>query len=79
MEEPEAHLHPELQQAMARLIVNIVNSGIPVWLTTHSDMILQHLNNMIKLKNHPQCKELMNEYSYNKKDLLDGAQIKMKN
>ena len=52
IEEPEAHLHPELQQKMARLIINMMNLGIPVWITTHSDTILQHINNMMKLKNH---------------------------
>ena len=50
IEEPEAHLHPELQQKMARLIINMMNLGIPVWITTHSDTILQHINNMMKLK-----------------------------
>lgn len=77
IEEPEAHLHPELQQKMARLIINLVNQGIPVWITTHSDTILQHINNMIKLKNNTHCSELMEEYGYQKSDLIDVKDISM--
>ncbi|MDO5135219.1 MAG: AAA family ATPase [Eubacteriales bacterium] len=77
IEEPEAHLHPELQQKMARLMINLMNLGVPVWITTHSDTILQHMNNMMKLRNHTQCSELMKEYGYNKDDLLDENDIKM--
>lgn len=67
IEEPEAHLHPELQQKMARLIINMMNLGIPVWITTHSDTILQHINNMMKLKNHVRSIELQQEYGYKRK------------
>ena len=77
IEEPEAHLHPELQQKMARLIINMVNLGIPVWITTHSDTILQHINNMMKLKNHERSVELQQEYGYKKTDLLGKEDIKM--
>lgn len=77
IEEPEAHLHPELQQKMAQLIINMMNLDIPVWVTTHSDTILQHINNMMKLKNHTQCSELMQEYGYTQNDLLDKNDIKM--
>lgn len=77
IEEPEAHLHPELQQKMARLIINLMNLGVPVWITTHSDTILQHINNMMKLKNHVRSNELQQEYGYRKTDLLCKADIQM--
>lgn len=77
IEEPEAHLHPELQQKMAQLIINLMNMGIPVWITTHSDTMLQHFNNMIKLKNHSDSKSLMIEYGYKKEDLLDKKDVTM--
>lgn len=77
IEEPEAHLHPELQQKMARLIINLMNLGVPVWVTTHSDTILQHINNMLKLKNHTKRSELMKAYDYTNKDVLDKKDVKM--
>ena len=77
IEEPEAHLHPELQQKMARLIINMVNLGIPVWITTHSDTILQHITNMMKLKNPERSVELQQEYGYKKTDLLGKEDIQM--
>ena len=48
VDEPEAHLHPEMQRAMADLITDIVDSGITVILTTHSDFLLGELNNSIR-------------------------------
>ncbi len=77
IEEPEAHLHPELQQKMAQIIIQLMNSGIPVWITTHSDTILQHINNMIKLKRNRKSRELCDEYSYKDIDLLDIDDVKM--
>lgn len=77
IEEPEAHLHLELQQKMARLIINLVNHGISVWITTHSDTIIQHVNNMLKLKRNMHCADLMEEYGYQKNDLLDEKDISM--
>lgn len=77
IEEPEAHLHPELQQKIARLIINLVNLGIPVWITTHSDTILQHINNMLKLKKHSQSLQLAKEYGYTEADLVTENDVQM--
>ena len=40
-DEPENHLHPHWQVEFAKVIVQIVNSGIPVMISTHSPYFLQ--------------------------------------
>lgn len=49
IEEPEAHLHPKAQIEMAKFIVMLSNAGAKVLVTTHSDYILNEINNCIKL------------------------------
>lgn len=40
-DEPENHLHPQWQVEFAKVIVQIVHSGIPVMISTHSPYFLQ--------------------------------------
>ena len=77
IEEPEAHLHPLLQVEMAKLIVLLVNNDIPIWITTHSDTILQHINNMIKLHNNKEKESLFEEYGYDGFSTIDTERVNM--
>ena len=49
LEEPEAHLHPNLQRKIATLLAYFINKGGLLQVTTHSDYFLNQINNLIKL------------------------------
>ena len=49
LEEPESHLHPAAQRQMARGIARLVNAGVRVIVTTHSDMFISQINNLIRM------------------------------
>ena len=47
VEEPEAHLHPSAQLEISDILVQLVNAGVNVLITTHSDNILEQITNFI--------------------------------
>lgn len=53
IEEPESHLHPEMQAAFACEISRLVKSGVRVLITTHSELILEQLGNLIRASELP--------------------------
>lgn len=75
MEEPEISLHPQLQWQVTRVLIRLANMGVPVFVTTHSDIILQHINNMIKANEMPEQDAFLSESDYEKEDLLSRDQI----
>lgn len=70
-EEPEAHLHLSAQREMARALVKIVNLGIPVVITTHSDTFVQQINLLMHLHGHKRRDELMAKFGYEANETLD--------
>ncbi|WP_168417176.1 AAA family ATPase [Acinetobacter indicus] len=48
IEEPEAHLHPEVQSKLMEIFVDLINlCNVKIILTSHSNFILNKLNNLI--------------------------------
>ena len=48
IEEPEAHLHPAAQTAMANALACLVRAGVRVVITTHSNWLLQEIGNLMR-------------------------------
>jgi len=48
VEEPESHLHPAMQVEFMRQLSALVNAGIKVIVTTHSEWLLEELANIVQ-------------------------------
>jgi predicted ATPase len=73
LEEPESHLHPAAQRRMAQGIVRLVNAGVKVIITTHSDMFVGQINNFLALSQASQ--ELIGEHGFEPSDFLKHDQV----
>ena len=47
IEEPESHLHPEMQVKFTRQLAAMIRAGIRVIVTTHSEWVLEELSNLV--------------------------------
>jgi hypothetical protein len=73
LEEPEAHVHPELQRRIAQVVVRLIRKGVCVWITTHSANFCQQLNDFLKLGSLPEDKrrEAQAHLGYEPQDYLE--------
>lgn len=76
-EEPEMCLHPQLQQKLAKVLCQLVNNGLNMTITTHSDIILQHINNMIRIFSREDRDKICQELGYTSRDWLEAEQVKV--
>lgn len=63
-------LHPRLQQEMGKLLARLVNHGLCMVATTHSDIIVQHINNMCRLKEMAAPGELLERLGLTEDDMI---------
>ena len=48
VEEPESHLHPAMQVELTRQLAKLIQAGVRVIITTHSEWILEELANILQ-------------------------------
>ncbi len=78
IDEPELNLHPNNQRWMASLLVRLVNSGIKILFTTHSDFLVKEINNRIMLSQLSEAKRdvFFDKKGFTSKDVLNPKQVK---
>ena len=74
IDEPELNIHPENQRKIARVLAMLVNAGLNVVVSTHSDYIVRELNSLIMLSG-DKGKKLREKYGYQKDEVLSHKKI----
>jgi predicted ATPase len=78
IDEPELNLHPENQRKIARLLATLVNIGIKVFITTHSDYIIKELNLLIMMNQESKrLQELVKKENYFDYELISTQKIRV--
>lgn len=78
VDEPELNLHPENQRKVARLFARLVNIGIKVFITTHSDYIIKEINTLIMLNSDKTyIKNIREKENYHQQEVISAKKIKV--
>lgn len=76
VDEPELNLHPKSQRRLARLLVRLANSGLRLFITTHSDYLVREINNLIVLHGlGERAKRVMEKHRYVETDLISSERV----
>jgi len=74
IDEPELNIHPENQRQIARLLAKLVNAGLKVVISTHSDYIVREFNSLIMLSQDKNG-TLQNKHGYLPDEILKTEQV----
>ena len=74
IDEPELNIHPENQREIARLLARLVNAGLNIVISTHSDYIVRELNSLIMLSQE-QGEKLRKRHKYDRDEILKPEQV----
>lgn len=74
IDEPELNIHPENQRKIARLLARLVNAGLNIVISTHSDYIVREFNSMIML-NRDEKGKLRRKHRYKEDEILNPDRV----
>ena len=76
IDEPELNLHPENQRSLARFLAKLVNHGIRILITTHSDTMVREFNTLIMMSRQlPHIANAKQNYGYATDEGLDANKV----
>lgn len=76
IDEPEMNLHPDNQRKMAQFFVKMINSGLKVIISTHSDFIIREINNLMLLSQDFKGKEeIIKEHDYSENMIINHKKV----
>lgn len=75
-DEIETCQHPTKQLQLARLLVRMVNEGLKMIVSTHSDTMAAAINNLVTLSCKENRLELASKLNYEQADLIRAADVK---
>jgi predicted ATPase len=76
IDEPELSLHPNNQRKIARLLAQLVNKGIKVVISTHSDYIVKEINSLIMLsQDNKNRSKLMARFGIEEDEILSPDKV----
>ena len=76
IDEPELNLTPENQRLLARLLVQLVQIGVGVSITTHSDYLVREVNTLIALsRKTTQTLKIAEQFGYAPEEMIDPDKV----
>ena len=76
IDEPELNLHPDNQRKIARVLSMVVNRGVRVIVSTHSDYFVREINNLIMLNTDFSSKsKIVEKYGYDSKMYIPASKV----
>ena len=71
IDEPELNLHPDNHVKLTRIFARLINKGLRLVISTHSDYIIREINNLIMFSNVDAKEDFSSIYNYNKGEYIN--------